>query len=261
MDWRPQRNRNPDRLTTPACRAGLGSLPSAGVSTSFPRLTAGSPRTSPDSASQGVPVLRRRQPPDTREARLGEPTDHSLLRQFRGGSEEAAAQLYARYLHRLQALVRANCSRDLIRCIDVDDIVQSVFGSFFRRASQGLYDVPEGDELWKLILVIALNKIRAKGTYYRAAMRDVRRITRNERPLDEVETPCPERGKTRAFLRLALNEALERLIPSHRAVVKLRMAGYEVAEIAQKLRRSKRTVERVLQEARKGFMDLLGEEE
>ena len=37
-----------------------------------------------------------------------------------------------------------------------EEIVQSVFGSFFRRARSGDYDVPVGDELWKLFLVIAL---------------------------------------------------------------------------------------------------------
>ena len=59
--------------------------------------------------------------------------------------------------------------------VDPEDIVQSVFRTFFRRATLGQYTVPEGEELWKLLLVIALNKVRATGSYHRAAKRDLRR--------------------------------------------------------------------------------------
>src|SRR5207302_10658754 len=89
------------------------------------------------------------------------PSDHSLLRRFRGGSQDAATELYVRYAHRLRALVKARCSSELARRLEPDDIVQSVFRRFFRRVSQGDYDVPAGEELWGLFLVIALNRIRA----------------------------------------------------------------------------------------------------
>jgi RNA polymerase sigma-70 factor (ECF subfamily) len=104
-----------------------------------------------------------------------------LLR-LRLGNQDAALQLYLRYAHRLRALAKAQCSAELARRIDTEDIVQSVFGSFFRRAGQGYYDVPAGDELWKLLLVIALNKIRAQSAFHRAAKRDVRRTAARVRP-------------------------------------------------------------------------------
>src|SRR5690554_6800884 len=98
-------------------------------------------------------------PPDTPAGQPAEPSDRSLLRRFRGGSEDAALQLYLRYAHRLYALTRRNCPAELAPRIDVEDIVQSVFRSFFTAASRRCYDVPDGEELWKLLLVIALNKI------------------------------------------------------------------------------------------------------
>src|SRR5437762_486755 len=104
----------------------------------------------------------------------GEPTDSSLLRRLREGNQDAATKLYLRYAERLRLLARAECSPDLARRIDADDIVQSVFASFFQGVNRGLYEVPAGEELWKLFLVIALNKIRAKGVFHRAAKRDVR---------------------------------------------------------------------------------------
>src|SRR5262249_542543 len=101
-------------------------------------------------------------------------SDRSLLRRFRSGSEDAATGLYVRYVHRLRALVRARCSSELARRLEPEDIVQSVFRRFFRRVRQGDYDVPAGEELWGLFLVIALNRIRAAESFHRADKRDVR---------------------------------------------------------------------------------------
>src|SRR5262249_21906478 len=102
-------------------------------------------------------------------------SDHSLLLEARHGNEEAAAALFLRYAPRLRDLARACFSPDLARRLDTEDIVQSVFSAFFRGVNRGQYDVPAGEELWKLLVVIALNKIRAHGNYHRAARRDVRR--------------------------------------------------------------------------------------
>src|SRR5205823_9703271 len=116
------------------------------------------------------------------------PSDRSLLRRLRSGSEDAATQLYRRYAHRLRALARANTSTQLARRVDAEDIVQSVFRIFFTAASQGLYDVPAGEDLWKLLLVIALNKIRAEGVFHQAAKRDVRATAELDR-LDPAAEP------------------------------------------------------------------------
>ena len=93
-------------------------------------------------------------------------SDASLLSVFRRGNQDAATQLYLRYAKRLRALVKEQCSNELARRLEEDDIVQSVFRTFFTGAKQGLYKVPGGQDLWKLLLVISLNKIRAKGAYH-----------------------------------------------------------------------------------------------
>jgi RNA polymerase sigma-70 factor (ECF subfamily) len=176
---------------------------------------------------------------------------------LRGGSQDAATLLYLRYAHRLRALARTKFAHDLGRRVDVDDIVQSVFGSFFRGASRGDYDVPAGEELWKLFLVIALNKIRAKGAYHRAAKRDVR-LTAGSEGLEQLaETPAEQDEAAYAVLQMTIDEALERLPQQHKQMLVHRIEGCEVAEIAQRMGRSKRTVERILQECRKRLADLL----
>jgi RNA polymerase sigma-70 factor (ECF subfamily) len=199
--------------------------------------------------------------PDAKSALLrpgngAEPSDHSLLHRVREGSQDAATQLYLRYAQRLHALTQAQCSPGLARQVDAEDIVQSIFGSFFRGASQGYYDVPAGEELWKLFLVIALNKIRAKGNYYRAAKRDVRLEVQSAR----LEEKGGQDQADLAFLQLAVAEALERLPAQYKEMVTLRIEGHEIAEIAQQTGRSHRTVERILQQARRRLSELLKEE-
>ena len=108
------------------------------------------------------------------ETLVAEVSDHSLLRRFRRGNQDAATALYLRYAGRLRAFAESKFTLSLARRIDAEDIVQSVFRSFFQHAKRGLYDVPAGEELWKILLVIALNKIRTQLTFHRAAKRDVR---------------------------------------------------------------------------------------
>jgi DNA-directed RNA polymerase specialized sigma24 family protein len=102
------------------------------------------------------------------------PTDGSLLRRVEAGEPAAAKTLYERYAERLYAMARQHSGADLAARFDPEDILQSVFRTFFRRASRGDYDLPDDDNLGRLLLVITLNKVRAKGAYHRAAMRDVR---------------------------------------------------------------------------------------
>jgi RNA polymerase sigma-70 factor (ECF subfamily) len=183
-----------------------------------------------------------------------ERSDHELLERFRSGDEQAATALYVRYAPRLLALAASRCSPDLARRLDSEDIVQSVFGRFFRRARSGDYDVPVGQELWKLLLVIAMNRIRAAEAHHRAFKRDVGATAGGD--LDRE--PGGGRGADdEAHLQLVVNDALERLPERHRELVELRLYGYEVGEIAEMTGRSRRTVERVLQEARAKLDDLL----
>ena len=187
------------------------------------------------------------------------PSDRSLLRRYRIGSQDAATELYHRYAERLRALARAKCPAALSRTMDVDDLVQSVFANFFQKAGTGDYDVPAGEELWKLFLVMALNKIRAKRNYWLADKRNVH-LTHGGESLAECEPSESARSgdqNEHVFLQMVIDEALERFPAGHREIIRLRTEGYEVAEIAAKLHRAQRTVERVLQSFRSHMADLL----
>ena len=190
------------------------------------------------------------------------PSDRRLLERFQKGDREAAALLYARYAERLRALTRRKSSSALACRLDPDDIVQSVFRNFFHAAREGGYDIPPGEDLWKLLLVIALNKIRARGTFHRAAKRDVRR-TRRIDGLDPytLAKENPYGQSALAFLRLVAEEALAQLPPLQRRIVELRIQGYQVHEIAEQTGRSLRTVERTLQHCRQQLASFLRDHE
>jgi RNA polymerase sigma-70 factor, ECF subfamily len=186
-------------------------------------------------------------------------SDASLLSVFRQGNQDAATELYIRYAKRLRALVKEQCSNGLARRLEEDDIVQSIFRTFFTGAMQGLYKVPGGQDLWRLLLVISLNKIRAKGAYHNAAKRDARR-TASLNAIGLGGEPSDQDTGEQAFFQVVVQEALESLPVDYREVVELRIQGYEVDEIATKCNRAKRTVERILQEARKRLAALLQDE-
>ena len=179
----------------------------------------------------------------------GDTSDRSLLRRLRHGEESAATTLYLKYARRLLALAQAKTSTDLAAREEADDIVQSVFKSFFRKASAGLYDVPAGEELWNLLLVITINKIRAKGNYHRAAKRDMR-LAAGEQPLEAVASDEAGNDVAMAELQMVIDGILKDLPDKSAEIVELRIAGHEVNDIVARVKRSKRTVERVLQDFR-----------
>jgi len=169
--------------------------------------------------------------------------------------------LYLRYARRLTSLVERQCSAELARSVGVEDIVQSVFGSFFRWIGPDYYDIPDWDELWKPLLVIALHKIRSKATYHHAAKRDAHRTIGGAEARRRLELQANARESPDAFLELVVEEILERLPPQSRMIVKLRIEGCDVAEVAQKTGRSRRSVERILQETRQKLGELVREED
>jgi RNA polymerase sigma-70 factor, ECF subfamily len=204
-----------------------------------------------------TPLARTTPFVETCEA-IDDPSDRALLVELRNGDELAAAQLYQRYAHRLRALAEKNTGKDLANRFDSEDVIQSVFRSFFERARNGLYDVPTGGDLWPLLLVIALQKVRAYGTHHRAGCRDVRR----EQGSDDQETVrlASQRFKLeepQSLLELIAEETLELLPALHRQVARWRLEGYDHQEIAKMAGRSKRTIERIFQECRGILQQLL----
>jgi RNA polymerase sigma-70 factor (ECF subfamily) len=185
-------------------------------------------------------------------------SDRSLLRRLRLGEQDAATALYARYVQRVEAVAKAGTSPALSARMDAEDVVQSVFRTFFRRASEGQYQVPDGAELWNLLRVISVNKIRLLAAHHRAAKRSVGATCE----LDEAHHSHAGSGEENALLvlRLLIEDALDALPDDQRRMVQLRIEGHSVAEIAASTQRAKRSVERLLQDFRSRLGRLIFDE-
>lgn len=187
-------------------------------------------------------------------------SDRSLLLRFQEGSQDAATALYLRYARRLQSLAKAQTGKQLATRFDPEDVVQSVFRTFFRRAVESGYDVPAGEELWQLLLVLALNKIRSLATYHRAMKRDVAR-TGHPSGIEEYSTSSPTQDELAyESMRMVIDELIAKLPAPQDRIVQLRIEGHEIKQIAEMTSRSKRTVERTLQQFRTQLAKLIDSE-
>ena len=178
-----------------------------------------------------------------------------LLARIRNGDQDAANELFYGFANRLVRLARSRLDLDLRRMLDPDDVVQSVFGSFFRRHGAGEFDVQSWESLWSLLAVITVHKCGHKIRYYRAAKRDAGQELSALRFTDdsvadwEAVAKDPTPSHTAMF-----NEALEELMRSleerERQMLMLHLQGLSIDEISEKVCRSRRTVRRVLDRIR-----------
>lgn len=182
-------------------------------------------------------------------------SDRTLLERVQHGDGAAAAALYERYAGRLRVVTEARRDRDLAGRLDADDILQSAFRSFFRRAAEGAYRVSAGEELWGLLVSITLNKLRSAGDYHRAQKRDTRATTSANAALADVRT---RDARALAELRWLIAEIIDPLPDVQQRMIHLRLEGHEVKEIADRTGRSKRSVERLLHDFREALAVRLG---
>lgn len=150
---------------------------------------------------------------------------------------ETAQQIVNQYEQRLGALVRSRLDVRLKNRVDADDVLQSAFRSFFRRAEAGEFQFEDWNGLWALLAQIAVRKSYRQSVHHRAQRRDIRREQSTESdgtgPTWETEgrTASPEESAS-------LQEILELLVNAlkddrQRQAVILRLQGFSLAEISE----------------------------
>lgn len=182
------------------------------------------------------------------------PSDQSLVRYIRAGDPAAADALYKKYAHRIRRLVRAASPPAFAGRFDADDVVQSVFRVVYRQIAAQKYEVPADGDLWRLLAVLAANKLRDHIRHHRTAKRSVFQTAAGD---DPDRTPARANETAEAHLRMTVDEYLAGLSDADRRVVAARLLGHTVNEIAADTGRAVRTVERVLRQARDRLAELL----
>ncbi len=194
------------------------------------------------------------------------PQEQVLIDLWRGGDQDAARQIVERYFDRLLLLARRRISQRLASRVDPEDIVQSVFRTFFVRLKDGQFAFQDEDDLCKLLMRITLHKTLRQVAFHKAAKRDPYLETNqgdcHRDQLLAVLDEEPSAEATVAFLD-QLEHFLEQLEPQTRRILEMRVQGYTNEEIAKELnvydRKIRRAIERVRDLARQeGLCDAAG---
>src|SRR5437660_1853163 len=108
-----------------------------------------------------------------------------LIEKLRKRDPEATEQIFQRFAQRLVALARTRLARLPPQKEDPEDVVQSVFRSFFHRHAEGRLDLRNWDSLWALLTLITLRKCGHRVEYFLAECRDVHREVSFQPPSSE----------------------------------------------------------------------------
>ena len=176
-----------------------------------------------------------------------------FLDRLKQGDDDAAAEVFQLYANRLIGLARSRLDSRIRQKVDPEDVMLSAFNSFFRRQRNDAFDLNGWDSLWALLVGITVRKCGRQIATFRSAKRDVSRELRpssdSSPPTYEgaAAEPTPEEA---AMLVEMLEGMLKDLSPRDRTIVAMRLEGYNILEIAEKVERTERTVNRTLRKVR-----------
>jgi RNA polymerase sigma factor (sigma-70 family) len=162
-----------------------------------------------------------------------EPTFTDLIQRVRTGDDQAAAEVVRRYEPAIRVAVRVRLTDPrLRRYLDSMDICQSVLASFFFRAVAGQFDLEKPEQLLKLLVTMARNKVTNHALKEQAARRDQRRLEKGG--LDETALVSPQPSPSQLVAnRELLQEFRKKLSDDERQLADQRSQGRSWAEIAK----------------------------
>ncbi|OYP34484.1 RNA polymerase subunit sigma-70 [Rhodopirellula sp. MGV] len=210
------------------------------------------------------------------------PTDEHDLQQFgdalervRSGDDDAITVLWNRYFHRLVRLAATRLPANLKRTGDEEDVALSAFNSFIAGVRRDQFpDLSGPDNLWGLLITLTGRKVNAHLRHQTRQKRGGGAV-RGESVFIDPDQQDRNAGigaiagdQDTADLSVELEEACNSLLDQLpddqlRQIAVMRMDGFLVDEIAERMELSKRATERRLQlirriwtEAAQAFNDL-----
>ncbi|MCA9136113.1 MAG: sigma-70 family RNA polymerase sigma factor [Planctomycetales bacterium] len=168
----------------------------------------------------------------------------AFQKRLQEGESNAVKKLFDEYSRRLIHLAGNNIHPALLKRFDGEDVVQSVFRTFFRRQEQGKFHIEHSQQLWQLLVTLTLCKTRS---HARRHLADKRNAATDQAMTDENQMldrqPSPEDA-------LALWEEIDAVLaglPTRTAeIISMRLEGRNRSEIAQQLNLSRQTIHRIL---------------
>jgi len=177
-----------------------------------------------------------------------------LMAKTRSGDQDAARELVRQYEPEIRRAARLRLTDPrLRRIVDSIDICQSVFGRFFKSATDGSFDLEKPEQL--LVLLTTMTRNRIIDEHRRQTTQKRNRPEPDGRPFDPCsvieDSPGP---RTAAAARELLSEVRSRLTADELQIADLRNAGKSWEEVATELSESadglRKRLERALDRVR-----------
>ncbi len=158
-----------------------------------------------------------------------------LLGKVRGGDAAAAEELVRTYEPELRRAIRVRLTdARLRRLVDSIDICQSVLAGFFVRTAAGQYDIQTPEELLKLLVTMARNRVIDWARRSQADRRDGRRdVSIEGNDGEQMQFASPQPGPVSVLVsRELLEQVRSRLAPEELKLMEQRAEGLDWNEIA-----------------------------
>ena len=158
-----------------------------------------------------------------------------FIRRVRGGDEQAAAELVRRFEPLIRREIRLEMEdQRLARVFDSADVCQSVLLSFFVRAAAGQYELEQPEQVVKLLVTMARNKLASAARREHRQRRDQRRLSGDPSALGQIADVEPSPSQVVAGREL-LEQLRRRLSPEEQQLSELRGQGLSWSAIAEQL--------------------------
>jgi RNA polymerase sigma factor (sigma-70 family) len=158
-----------------------------------------------------------------------------FLRRIRAGDAAAATELVERFEPLIRREVRMRIrDKRLNRAFDSIDVSQSVLVCFLSRATTGEYQLDRPEQLVRLLLTMARNRLISRTRTERRLVRDVRRVTAEPGVLEKLfdTRPSPSQVALRNDELAALKQSLS---DEEWQIFDLRARGFSWDEVAAHL--------------------------
>jgi RNA polymerase sigma factor (sigma-70 family) len=183
-----------------------------------------------------------------------------VMARLRDGDEEAAFQVFGKFLNGLIALASSHFESRLQSKVDPEDVVQSVYLSFIKKLKTSPDELADWGGLWSLLATITIRKCYDRRRFWRASCRSVASEVASPHESEGVSWwEAIDRGPT-PLQALVLAETWDELIadkkPLQRTIAELAFNGYTGVEIAKQCRCSERTVYRAVKNLREQLIEI-----
>lgn len=187
-----------------------------------------------------------------------------LLGRVRGGDAAAAEELVRTYEPELRRAIRVRLTdARLRRLVDSIDICQSVLAGFFVRTAAGQYDIQTPEELLKLLVTMARNRVIDWARRSQADRRNGRRdVSLEGEDGQQMQFASNQPGPASVLInRELLDQVRSRLAPEELKLMEQRAEGLDWNQIAEQTGDQANTVRMRLTRALDRVADELGLEQ